>query len=99
MAVKPDASIERRLAMACTRGHRQASLVNEMLVRPVQVMDRSSSFIPGGPWLTVGESRCDWSSYMALKKRLIAVGFVFKQDKKNFIVGTYITMEFPEGMI
>jgi hypothetical protein len=87
--------IERRLALAVSRGPRQTMLINELLVGPVFVDDRSmGSHV--GPWFQVGRSQLSWSSFTALKRRLVDVGFIFEGDRP-VRHGAKITMVFPEG--
>lgn len=95
-----NASIERRLAIACCRGERQMGVVNELLAGPVLVTDKSLSRMPGGPWWVVGTTKCEWNSFKALKKRLVSVGFVFEETRsdKNWRLNYMeIKMTFPEG--
>lgn len=92
--------IKRRLALAVSRGDRQSMLINEMLVGSVDITN--GSFNPRTPWYRVGRTQLAWSSYMALRKRLIAVGFVFEQEnfngyRKDNVYGR-IKMIFPEEL-
>lgn len=76
-----------RLARACAHGHRQLEFVNELLAgegyaRLVQIP------VYGGTQAVVfGDARVGGRSWMSLKKRLVANGFMVKMgewDKKNY---------------
>lgn len=68
--------IVRRLASACCRGWRQQSLVNELLVRPVERHRVPVPNFSGNVTLVYGETRLPSSSFNHLRQRLVAVGFV-----------------------
>jgi hypothetical protein len=83
----------RRLATSQARGHRQASFVNELLTfRPV-----SFEVVPvpgpnGSATALLGRSRLSWKSWVNLRRRLVAVGFVVVLDQ----VTKSVTLFFPE---
>lgn len=67
-----------RLARACARGHRQLEFVNELLAGPTFARTVP---IPGHPHMTgvvLGDCRMASSSWVRLKQRLIANGFIIK---------------------
>jgi hypothetical protein len=78
--------MKRRLALAVCQGWRQESIVNELLAGPIK--KRTDSF----DHVSYGDTRIQSSSFRNLKRRLVAVGFVFKLDDGGWM----ITMRFPE---
>jgi len=102
-------SIERRLALASCRGDKQFMIVNEMLVGPVVTHSYpygTHSYPYGGArgqmWITVGSCKIGWTSFRALRKRLVMLGFIFEVEKVpqksvGLSSSEIITMRFPEG--
>lgn len=85
-------SLVRRLALACSRGERQTSILNELLTgREVPIQNRG--YRPDQQWWTVGYTNIPFASFAALRKRLVAVGFVFQYNKTR----TAVKMHFPEA--
>ena len=82
-------SVVRRLALACTRGPKQASLVNELLVGSAPI-----------GWYVFGQqshreygvSKVQGSSFRNLRRRLVQAGFVVVVDNIRNIV----SIKFPE---
>ena len=85
-----NSSIIRRLAIACTRGSQQQSLVNEMLVGPVAISHDRFSIDQCEAY---GQTGLSGESYRNLRRRLTAVGFVLVRDRDR----RTITLTFPEG--
>lgn len=76
--------MKRRLALACTRGWRQESFVNEALAAPVEIQQDRWGYV------TVGESKLQWQSYRNLRARLVHAGFVLVKTEN------YVHLRFPE---
>ena len=81
-----------RLARSCAHGVRQMELVNELLVQPAQI---TKFHVPGqwGPPVNqYGGAHLGGSSFVNLKKRLVANGFFFDYNHDR----TQIRMRFSK---
>lgn len=79
-SVSSFSDMQMRLARSCARGVRQLGFVNELL------MDegvRSTYSIGHQTYVHYGDSRLGGKSWVALKKRLVAMGFVVKVDQEK----------------
>lgn len=86
MTTCPNDVLVARAAAACARGHRQRSLVNELLAGPVQLSYREFGC---EMYLVVGESGVSNASFKNLRRRLVDTGFVIKRDDM------VLTMRYP----
>ena len=89
--------MKRRLAQSQARGERQMGSVNELLAGPV-AMHEVTYPRPAGEWPRLGvtwvygHTRTQHKSFMALRRRLYDVGFIFITDRERRTV----KMAFPE---
>jgi len=82
-----------RLARSQARGWRQEMLVSELL-------SGWTAYVVGPYGTTVGQVKCQWSSYRNLRDRLAKVGFVIKHepyDRKVPRSWMGLVMNFPEA--
>lgn len=72
------------LMQACARGPRQLSLINELIGNGLSVY-QEYRHIPGysmGMTSYLGESELPFTSWKALKNRLLTAGFTVRSDKQ-----------------
>ena len=75
-----------RLARACAHGTRQLEFVNELLAGEGYIVQVPCGFSRMGYYVKVGDSGLGYKSWLSLRKRLIANGFMIKMteyDKQN----------------
>ena len=76
-----DRDIVARLARACAHGHRQLEFVNELLAGEAYSQLTNLNFFHYGSQaqaVLYGDTRMAGSSWISLKKRLVANGFMIK---------------------
>lgn len=70
-----------RLARACAHGTRQLEFVNELLAGEAYIVQVTCGFSRMGYYVRVGDAGLGYKSWLSLRKRLVANGFMIKMTE------------------